>query len=76
MRIELDHGAVRLHPKQTLRLVDGAGATVCAVEGEVWITEENQARDIVLKAGACYRLRQRGLAIVNALGGPAAVSLA
>jgi hypothetical protein len=76
MRIELNSGAVRLHPNQTLRLVDGAGATVCALEGEVWITEENQARDIVLKSGACYRLRKRGLAIVNALGGPAAVSFA
>ena len=49
---------------------------VCAVEGELWITEENQPRDIVLKAGACYRLRERGVALVNSLGGFAAVSLA
>jgi hypothetical protein len=57
-------------------VVDGAGSTVCAVEGSVWITEENQPRDIVLKPGACYRLRERGLALVNALGGTAAVSFA
>jgi len=74
MRIELQSGAVQLGPDQTLKLRDGAGATVCAVQGTVWITEENQARDIVLAEGACYRLRQRGLAIVNALGGRAAVS--
>lgn len=76
MRIELQSGAVRLGPNQTLRLVDGEGTTVCAVEGSVWITEENQARDIVLQPGGCYRLRRRGVAVVNSLGGSAAVSLA
>ena len=74
MRIELTSGAVRLRPNQTFKVVDGAGSTVCAVEGTVWITEENQARDIVLERGACYRLRARGLALVNALGGEAAIS--
>ena len=74
MKIELEAGAVRLAPNQTLKLVDGTGSTVCAVEGSVWITEENQARDIVLEGGACYRLREKGLAIINALGGTAAVS--
>jgi hypothetical protein len=76
MRIELRTGAVKLGADQTLRVVDGAGSTVCAIEGSVWITEENQPRDIVLKPGACYRLRERGLALVNALGGTAAVSFA
>lgn len=76
MRLELEAGAVRLSPHQTLRLRDSAGATVCAVEGAVWITEENQARDIVLAQGNCYRLRNPGLAVINPLGGTAAVELA
>ncbi|HUQ25174.1 MAG TPA: DUF2917 domain-containing protein [Burkholderiales bacterium] len=76
MRIELKSGAVKLGPNQTLRVVDGEGTTVCAVEGSVWITEENQAKDIVLQPGSCYQLRQRGIAILNSLGGAAAVSLA
>ena len=46
------------------------------VEGSVWITEENQPRDIVLQPGTCYQLRQRGIAILNSLGGTAAVSFA
>ena len=74
MRIELEAGAVRLKANQTLRLRDSAGSTVCAVEGSVWITEENQARDIVLAPGSCYRLKHGGLAIVNPLGGAAAVA--
>ena len=76
MKIELRQGAVQLGPNQTLRVVDGAGSTVCAVEGSLWITDENQPRDIVLKPGACYRLRERGIALVNSLGGNAAVSFA
>jgi hypothetical protein len=76
MRLEMKQGAVKLGPNQTLRVVDGVGSTVCAVEGSVWITEENDARDIVLERGGCYKLRQPGVAIVNSLGGEAAVSLA
>jgi hypothetical protein len=74
MRIELEAGAVRLGPNQTLKLRDSAGSTVCAVEGSVWITEENHPRDIVLAPGSCYRLKAAGLAIINSLGGSAAVS--
>lgn len=76
MRIELNAGNVQLGPNQTLRVVEGKGTTVCAVAGAVWITEENQPRDIVLQDGACYRLRERGTALVNSLGGGAAVSFA
>ena len=76
MRIELRSGNVQLGPNQTLKVVDGAGSTVCAVEGQVWITEENQPRDIVLERGACYQVRNAGITLVNALSGEASVSLA
>ena len=76
MKLELHAGNVKLGPNQTLRVVDGEGTTVCAVEGAVWITEENQPKDIVLQPGGCYQLRRRGIAIVNSLGGSAAVSFA
>jgi hypothetical protein len=76
MKLELKKGAVRLGPNQTLKVVDGAGSTVSALEGSVWITEENQPTDIVLEPGESYRLRERGIALVNSLGGNAAVSFA
>jgi len=75
MQIELGSGAVKLGPNQTLKVVDGAGSTVCALQGSLWITEENQLRDIVLTPGGCYRLQHPGIALVNSLGGEAAVSL-
>jgi len=74
MRIELQSGGLRLTRNQPLKIRDGAGNAVCTTEGSVWITEENQPRDIVLEPGGCYRLRQPGLAIVHPLGGEASVS--
>lgn len=73
MRIELRSGAIRLAPDQTLKLVDSAGSTVCGIEGWVWITEENQPRDVVLGPGECYQLRHPGIALVNSLGRGAAL---
>jgi DUF2917 family protein len=76
MKLELKNGAVKLGPNQTLKVVDGAGSTVTAVEGSIWITEENRPNDIVLTPGGKYTLRGRGVALVNSLGGGAAVALA
>jgi Protein of unknown function (DUF2917) len=75
MKLEMKTGAVKLGPNQTLKVMDAAGSTVCALEGAIWITEENDAKDIVLQPGGCYRFRHDGVAIVNSLGGEAAVSL-
>ena len=76
MTLELKKGTVRLGPNQTLKVMDAAGSTVSAIEGSVWITEENQPNDIVLTPGNSYRLRKPGVALVNSLGGVAAVSFA
>ena len=76
MKLELRKGAVKLGPNQTLKVMDAVGKIVCALEGAVWITEENDAKDIVLQPGGCYQLRHRGVAVVNSLGGEAAVSFA
>ena len=64
--LELDRGRV-------LRL-KGAGRTVRAHRGHVWITEENSRRDIVLSAGQSVRLAQPGLALVEAFD-DAAISI-
>lgn len=75
MRIELQPGALRLARGQTLKVTDARGSTVRCAEGSVWITEEDVPRDVVLEAGAAYRLSRRGLALVHALG-DATVALA
>jgi hypothetical protein len=69
MRVELitDSRSLRLSRGQALRLRDGAGSTICACEGRLWITEENRPSDVVLTPGECYRLQSGGIAVVEAL---------
>lgn len=74
MRIELKSGALRLGRGQTLKVVDSAGSTICAQAGNLWITEENRSRDVVLGPGSCYQLLEDGVAVIEALG-EASVSL-
>jgi hypothetical protein len=59
MRIDLQRGRV-------LRVMDGAGSTVTAHAGSVWITEQDSLRDVVLRPGQSVRLRRSGLAVVEA----------
>lgn len=75
MNIELASGALRLARGQTLRVHDGAGSTICAREGTVWITEEDSRDDVVLEPGHCFRLKRQGLTIVQAFA-DASIALA
>jgi len=75
MKLEINSGALRLSRGQTLKLRDSMGATLCAREGTVWITEENSRNDVVLSPGACYRVGKPGLTLVQAFA-DASVSLA
>jgi hypothetical protein len=65
---------INLQRGQFLRVVDGAGSTVTAHGGSVWITEENSARDVVLRAGRSMLLRRPGVALLEAFS-DASVSL-
>jgi Protein of unknown function (DUF2917) len=67
MKIALQRG-------RFLRIQGGAGSTVTAHAGSVWITEEASARDVVLRPGQSLKLRRPGLALVEAMS-DAAISL-
>ena len=77
MRIELEAGAVRLGPNQTLKLRDGAG-THRLRGGRLGVDHRGKpaARHRPASRAAATGCATRGLAIVNALGGAAAVSFA
>jgi hypothetical protein len=56
-----------------LSIRDGRGLTVRCLAGFLWITQYRDSDDIVLEAGECFVLDRPGLALVNALIGPATV---
>ena len=68
MMIDLQRG-------RFLRIQGGAGSTVTAQAGSVWITEEASPRDVVLRPGQSLKLRRPGLTLVEAMS-DAAICLA
>jgi hypothetical protein len=66
MNLELASAALQLARGQTMKVHDGAGSTICARAGTVWITEENSGNDVLLAAGQCFRLEKSGTAVLQA----------
>jgi hypothetical protein len=58
--VELERGGL-------LPLHDGAGATLACLDGDLWITQEHDGEDVLLKAGESLRLARNGRTVVQAL---------
>lgn len=56
----------RLTQGQSLKVRDATGCTVMCCAGTVWITQENDARDIFLTAGRSFTFDRPGLALIRA----------
>ena len=67
MDIRLDHTAVKLNERDTISVVDGKGARIAVVDGSVWITQEHDPRDVMLRPGQSFTLDRNGTAIIEAL---------
>ena len=66
--------AVDLQPGQSLRMQDSVGHRIVVLQGNVWITQDRDPRDVVLGAGEDFVIDRPGLAVVTPLDGPARVS--
>jgi hypothetical protein len=58
---------IRLQRDQHLRLSDARGWKVKSVNGTVWITQEGDSRDIVIRPGQSFVLDRNGTALLSAL---------
>jgi hypothetical protein len=61
-------GVLTLHDQQLLRMRDALGWTVKAMRGTLWITQQSDSRDIVLRPGESFILDRAGTALVTTLG--------
>jgi hypothetical protein len=61
------HGSLSLARGSMLRIEDGRDILIYVWEGEVWLTEEREREDRILRAGAWHRLERQGAAIGYAL---------
>lgn len=75
MNIELNQDGLCLKRKQVVKVHGGLGHSIVCERGSVWVTQERDARDIVLRAGESFTLDREGLALVLALE-PGAIHIA
>ena len=61
------HTTIELPQGTLLRVREGAGVAITALEGELWITEQDSPRDVLLRAGERFSLVRPGLALVEVL---------
>lgn len=57
---------MQLSRNDVVGIRDGHGALVFVESGTVWITQENDVRDVLVPAGGSFRLDRDGLALVQA----------
>ena len=59
---------VELGARETLTLPDARSATLRVTRGTVWITQEGDPQDVVLRAGDGWVVERNGLTVVEAQG--------
>jgi hypothetical protein len=67
MNIELNQNGLCLKPKQVLTIRGGLGHTVVCHSGTVWVTQDGDVRDIILRAGESFTLERKGPALLQAI---------
>ena len=56
----------QLRAREVLDIRNGKGLAVRCLAGSLWITQDGDSDDVVLKAGECFVLDRGGLALVSA----------
>lgn len=64
----ISHTPRAMRARSTLSLADQQGQRVACLDGQVWITLQDDVRDVVLEAGDCFVIDRPGLTLVFALG--------
>lgn len=74
MNIRTDALTLTMDRWQTMELVDAAGTVAAVKSGSLWITMENDRRDIVLNPGDSFIVDRNGRTLLHAEA-PAAFAL-
>lgn len=66
MRFDTDQASLRLERTQSLRVCGALNTRIDCEDGCLWITQDNDIRDIVLQRGESFTLDRAGVAILYA----------
>ena len=74
--MDLSHipASIPLHSSRPVRLQNGFGRRITVIEGNVWVTQDGDPRDIVLRPGDDFRFDRPVDAVISALGGDARIA--
>lgn len=75
MMIDAPNSRLLLQRGQTSRLPDARAAQLCSAEGTLWITLDNDVKDIVLEPGQCFVVPNDKGVTVSALSTQAVLQL-
>ncbi len=67
MEAILNPSLTRLEKDVLLTIRNGQGRCLAVFRGAVWLTQENDPRDIVLQSGDSFTFDRQGVALVHAL---------
>ncbi|HVZ43220.1 MAG TPA: DUF2917 domain-containing protein [Ramlibacter sp.] len=66
MQAQFDRGRIGLQKRGIFEIADPAGVEISCMSGSLWITLDNDPRDITLKAGETFFTTEHRRAIVYA----------
>jgi hypothetical protein len=75
MNIELNQNGICLKPNQLVTVRGGLGKTVVCHSGSVWVTQDGDLRDVILRPGESFTLDRKGPALLQAFA-PGSISIA
>lgn len=67
MHLELDTPRFALEPGQVVSLDDACGALIEPSGGRLWITEEGESKDFVVRPGETFVVSRAGRTVVQAV---------
>lgn len=74
MNRKIEQRLINIAENASLRVLEGQGLRLLCLTGRVWITQENDARDIFLAAGESFTVDHSGLTVIGAVGEAAIVA--
>lgn len=68
MNIDLNDAIVRLSPDNNFQMRDARGTCVHVHWGDLWITQEGDQKDYIVKSGESFAISSSGMTLLAALG--------
>jgi hypothetical protein len=69
MNIHISSSTITLAPGSLISVWDGNGARVLCRTGTLWVTQEGERKDAVVRAGEALTISRSGRTVISALEG-------